>query len=62
MADLNFQDMGISIKKFGEHDMTVDLRTLHLVLKPNDVAALLYPIFDAQEKALVASKSVAPSA
>jgi hypothetical protein len=55
MPKLTYQDLTISVGTFGG-DFTVQIRTLNEKLTPVQLAACVYPIFDAQEKALVARK------
>lgn len=50
MPSLAYKDMKVSVSIFSG-DTTVLLRTLTKKLSPEDLAALLYPIFDAEEKA-----------
>lgn len=50
MPSFTFQDMTISVGTFGSHDVHVQLRTLDEKMTLPQLAALLYPIFDAQEK------------
>lgn len=49
MPKLTFQDMTLSIGPFGG-DVTVKVRSLEKKISLNDLAALVYPIFDAEEK------------
>ena len=53
MPSLTYQDLTLSIGMFG-NKVHVQLRTLDIHLTEDEIAALLYPIFDAEEKALVA--------
>ena len=50
MPKLNYEDMTLSVGAFGG-DVTVQLRTLKTKISLDDLAALVYPHFDAQEKA-----------
>lgn len=50
MPSFQFQDMKVSVGAFGDHDVHVQLRTLDEKLTIQQLAALLYPLFDAQEK------------
>jgi hypothetical protein len=52
MPSLVYKDMKISIGMFGGN-FRVQLRTLDIQLNKDQVAEMVYPIFDAQEKALV---------
>ena len=61
MADLTWGDMEISVRKFGEHDFTIKLRTLKVVYTPAQMAALLYPIFDSMEKAQAGAQPAQPA-
>jgi hypothetical protein len=54
MPSLSYQDLNISVSWGG--DFHVQLRTLDEHLTKEQVAELIYPILDAQEKALVAQK------
>ena len=49
MPKLTYQDMTVSISALGG-DFHIQLRTLDEKLSPAQLAALLYPIFDAKEK------------
>jgi hypothetical protein len=51
MPSLTYQDLTLSIGMFSDN-VTVKLRSLNIQLTEDQIAALLYPIFDAQEKAL----------
>jgi hypothetical protein len=52
MPSLTYQDLKLSIGMFS-NKVHVQLRTLDIQLTEDEIAALLYPIFDAEEKALV---------
>jgi hypothetical protein len=51
MPALTFKDMKLSIGVFGGN-VRVQLRTLDKTVTEQELAALIYPVFDAQEKAL----------
>ena len=62
MPSLTYQDLTLSIGMFS-NKVHVQLRTLDIHLTEDEIAALLYPIFDAEEKALgakVASQGEQP--
>lgn len=44
--------MTVNVKVFGAHDVTVQLRTLNKKYKLDEVLAMVYPVVDAEEKAL----------
>jgi hypothetical protein len=49
MPHFTYQDMTLSVGAFGG-DVTVQLRTLKKKISLDDLAALVYPHFDALEK------------
>lgn len=50
MPQITFKDLTLSIGVFGG-DVTVQIRSLKLKMPVQDLAARLYPEFDAEEKA-----------
>jgi hypothetical protein len=58
MPSLSYQDLNINVSWGG--DFHIQLRTLDEHLTKEQVAELIYPVLDAQEKALVASQKGTP--
>jgi DNA-directed RNA polymerase subunit E'/Rpb7 len=56
MPSLQFNDLKVSVGAFGG-DFHVQIRTLDIKLTKEQIAEAMYPVFDAQEKALVASQT-----
>jgi hypothetical protein len=54
MPKLTYNDMTLSVSPFGG-DVTVAIRSLTKKIALNDLAALVYPTFDAEEKAQAAA-------
>jgi hypothetical protein len=55
MPNLTYEDLTVSVGAFGG-DFHIQLRTLDKKVTANQLAAQMYPVFDVEEKALVASK------
>jgi hypothetical protein len=56
MADVEYQApdgsvMKVTVGLFGQHDVTVELRSLKEKFTIAELLAMVYPIFDAKEKA-----------
>jgi hypothetical protein len=52
MPELSYQDLTLSLGAFGTGDVRVQLRSLDEKLTKEQLMELIYPIFDAKEKAL----------
>lgn len=52
MPKLTYKDMTLAVGMFGG-DVTITLRSLQVKMPIADLAALIYPQFDAQEKSEV---------
>ena len=57
MPSLTYKDLKLSIGIFGGGEVTVQIRTLTTKVTEDQLLALLYPIFDGEEKALEGIKA-----
>jgi hypothetical protein len=52
MPSLNYQDLKLSLGVFGGDSVHVQLRSLDIHVTEEQLMAMIYPVFDLQEKAL----------